>query len=78
MEKEKLNVCKTMFLSTFDISEGVACTVFQKTDEQGILVQKDGRGSRPYKQKNQNQLDDSGSFSDMVDYENFDCTSTSS
>lgn len=55
---ERLKVCMTMFLATFDISERVACTAVHKTDEKGV-VQKDGRGGsrvrRRAKSENENQ-----------------------
>lgn len=79
-ETEKVKVCKTMFLATFGISEGVAWTVFQKTDDQGVLVKRDGRGSRRAKQENENHQhkEDSCSSSGNVDRENFNCTTSSS
>lgn len=75
-DKERLHVCKNIFLATFDITEHVIRTVCQKTDEKGVLVQKDGRGYRPFRKENQNlkQLDDSSSSSGMVDRENLNCT----
>lgn len=63
-DTERLKVCMTMFLATFDISERVACTVVHKTDEKGV-VQKDGRGgSRVHRRskpedENQKQLENS-------------------
>lgn len=57
---ERLHVCKNMFLATFDISVHTALTVIQKTDDQGILVKKDGRGGYRLKRlKDQQHLNES-------------------
>lgn len=48
-DTERLKVCKTMFLATFDISERAAITVVQKTNDEGVLVKRDGRGSHRLK-----------------------------
>lgn len=66
-DAERLRVCMKMFLATFDISHRVLLTVAKKTDEHGVLIQKDGRGSRYMKQKHKNQqhLEDSCSSSEI-------------
>lgn len=67
-DTERLNVCKRMFLATFDISHRVSVTVANKTNDHGVLVAKDGRGSasRCIKQEtlNQKQLDNPSSSSE--------------
>lgn len=75
-DTERLKVCMTMFLATFDITKEVTFTVVQKTNENGVLVQKDGRGSRPWKPNNQGiqQLEDSCSSSG-IEPENY-CKNT--
>lgn len=57
-DTDRLKVCKKMFLATFDIRQGVAYTVAQKTDEDGCLIQRDGRGGhlkRRFKTENDHQ-----------------------
>lgn len=54
-DTERLQVCTIMFLATFDISKDTAFTVVQKTDDQGVLVQRDGRGGHRVKHVNEHQ-----------------------
>lgn len=75
-DTDRLRVCMKMFLATFDISHRVLLTVAKKTDEQGVLVKKDGRGSRYKKQKHKNQLEDACTSSE-TEPENYCATSSS-
>lgn len=71
MDTDRLKVCKTMFLATFDISERAAITVVQKTNDEGILVKRDGRGSHRLKHdiEDQVQIEYLYSSSEIVDHE---------
>lgn len=45
-DDERVYVCKTMFLATFDIGETTVATAMQKTDVAGNLIGVDRRGLR--------------------------------
>ena len=42
---ERLRVCKTMFLNTFDIGEAVVESAIKKTNDKGDLIDVDRRGA---------------------------------
>lgn len=82
-DTDRLKVCKKMFLATFDIRQGVAYTVAQKTDEDGFLIQRDGRGGhlkRRFKTDNdhQPQPKDFSTSSGIIDNGNYYCTTSAS
>lgn len=48
---ERIFVCKSMFLATFDIGETSVATALQKTDANGQLIDYDRRGRRKQNQE---------------------------